>query len=185
MNRRSVGPAIIAVLSAAVAVLVPILAAPSKRITVTLVVSVPFVLATIIAARAAWHARAYRPSGPNEGTIGSLFGDPGDFIARAPELRAQFDRWALQRGLIVTTSEELLEVIWRHSEELSIQEALLPAIAAYGERIRHEIAGQWAISNILLGGEPIIVRQHRPWSRRRVALEVLDTLSSSAPSELL
>lgn len=176
VNRRSIGPWLIAFLCAAVALVVAVMAAPRKRVIAIAVVSVPFAIGALAAARAALRAKPLDVHAKDEGTIGSYVGDSSQFIAQVPELRATFDAWARQRELKVSTSEELLEAIWRNADDFSSRELILAAIAAYGELVRKETGGDWTISRKLPDREPVV-------ADRRVVLDVLEILSSSTPYE--
>jgi hypothetical protein len=103
---------------------------------------------------------------------------PADaFIATVADEAMRFRAWAQQQGLQGGSPHELREFLKKNSAVV-LDEWLKPAIAAYGEAVRAEIAGEWSVSRMLHRGEPVVRRRSRPWTARRVVLEALETLSS-------
>ncbi len=84
------------------------------------------------------------------------------------------------RGLSARTEDDYARIFAEH-EAIIRDELLVPAVAAYGEMVRTRIQGIWRKSSLFQRGEPVIARPGRPWTSRRVVLEVLDLLDL-APS---
>lgn len=125
-------------------------------------------------------------------------GPPDEFIANVPSHARRFVAWAQSQGLAPPGDQNYLQVLqgglkllrkrkpWqpegpeedffqvlREHEAVIRDELMVPAIAAYGELVRARIGGVWRKS-ILHRGEPVVVRPGRPWTSRRVILEVHD-----------
>lgn len=113
-------------------------------------------------------------------SLRELVGPADEFIAIAPRHAAKFNEWARSAPAAVETEDDFRRVFRQH-EALIRDELLVPAIAAYGEMVRRQIGGIWQKSRFLHRGEPVVGRPGRPWSQRRVLLEVLEALAASDP----
>ena len=167
---------IIAVLALTLAVTLVGGAAPSKRLQ-AVAIAFPALVGAIAALRQA--ARLPSLQGSIARPIGDIVGDPKAFLAQLPTLRDRFHRWAGPRGAPLTDETALREWLQTQVEQIHDPQAdlLLPTIAAYGELVRGGLRGEWRQSSLLWARELVVVRPGRPWTRRRVLLEVLDALS--------
>jgi hypothetical protein len=89
---------------------------------------------------------------------------------------ARFEQWARSRGLAVPQTEEDFIQFFQEHEPVIRDEVLVPTIAAYGELVRRKMGGIWSKAVLLNRGEPVVAKPGRPWSARRVILEVLEGL---------
>lgn len=110
----------------------------------------------------------------------ALIGDPDEFIASVAARARSFTEWIEKRGHSATTEEEYLRLFQKY-EAIIRDEMLVPALAAYGELVRARMGGIWRKATFFNRGEPVVVRPGRPWTTRRVILEVLEGLE---PKEL-
>lgn len=116
------------------------------------------------------------PSPPRDKTrFVDFVGDVGEFMASVPVNSQRFVEWAAAKGIQLVTVEDFRQV-FRQFEPVIRDELLVPAIAAYGEAVRHQIGGTWTKSWLFGRGEPVVGRPGKPWSRRRVVAEVLEAL---------
>jgi hypothetical protein len=109
---------------------------------------------------------------------GSILGDVDDFLASVPVHAEKFTRWGSARGLAMPLEPEALEEwIWDHREIIGADwpTMLRPTVAAFGEclRLAHPKLA-WAKR----GGDAVLEVPGRPWTRRRLALEVHDNVFS-------
>jgi len=110
-------------------------------------------------------------------SVGTVVGDPNDFLRRIPELRSVFVTWAKSKGLIPGNESEFLEFVHRHRGEIEASPRLLTAcVAGYGELIRASQTGYWSMGRLFARGEPVVAFRGRPWASRRVVLEVIEAL---------
>lgn len=110
-------------------------------------------------------------------TIASTVGPADDFIASVPAHAQRFHEWALAKGLTPKTEEDFQRIFEEH-ESIIRDELLVPTIAAYGEAVRAKMGGVWRKAELLHRGEPIVAKSGRPWTARRIILEVLKGLES-------
>ena len=108
-------------------------------------------------------------------TIASTVGPAEDFIASVSAHAQRFHEWARAKHLSAESEEDFQRIFQEH-EAVIRDELLVPAIAAYGEAVRARIGGVWKKAEIFHRGEPIVVKPGRPWTARRVILEVLEGL---------
>lgn len=108
-------------------------------------------------------------------TVGSVIGEPDEFIASVSGHAELFFRWSSQKGLHPKSEEDFQRIFHEH-EPVIRDELLVPAIAAYGELVRQKLGGRWEKARLFHRGEPIVVKPGRPWTARRVILEVLEGL---------
>lgn len=111
-----------------------------------------------------------------EGPIRDAVGPPDEFIASAATHAARFEQWASGRGLAVPQTEEDFVQFFQEHEPIIRDEVLVPTIAAYGELVRKKMGGVWSKAVLFNRGEPVVVKPGRPWTARRVILEVLEGL---------
>lgn len=181
---------LIAALCFAVAFMVAILAAPSKRLPAILVVSIPFAglgAAALVSSRKAYlHEKVFAPR-RSERTLASLIPDPHAFIREAPRLAASFRAWAGDRvsgGL--TSQVELERAAVSLGEAISLQsEMFLPWVAAVGEARRQQVRGRWSVSRLANPGEPVVVSGRLPYLRVRPLPEAIELLDVGATLEHL
>lgn len=179
---------LIAVLCLAVALLVALLAAPSKRLSALLVVSVPFAgfaAAALVSSRRAFlHEREFA-SRRSDRTVSSLVPDPHAFIREAPQLAARFRSWAGERVAGGLTSQVDLErAAVALGEAISSQsELFLPWVAAVGEARRQQVGGRWSVSRVIRPGEPVVVSGRFPYLRSRPVPEAIELLEVAATLE--
>lgn len=107
-----------------------------------------------------------------EGPVRDVVGPPDKFIASVPTHARRFIEWTQSKGLSPKTEEDFLQVLQEHDAVIR-DELLVPAIAAYGELVKARMDGAWKKS-ILHRGEPVVVKPGKPWTARRVILEVLE-----------
>jgi len=110
----------------------------------------------------------------------ALIGDPDEFIASVAARARSFTDWIEERGHSAKTEEEYLRLFQRYEAAIR-DEMLVPAVAAYGEMVRTRMGGTWGKATFFNRGEPVVFRPGRPWTTRRVILEVLEGLE---PKEL-
>lgn len=110
-----------------------------------------------------------------EGPVRDLVGPPDEFIAAVASHTARFHEWATSKGVQLRTEEDFLNTFQEH-EQIIRDELLIPAIAAYGEMVRAKLGGAWRKAILMNRGEPVVVKPGRPWTTRRVILEVLEGL---------
>jgi hypothetical protein len=108
-------------------------------------------------------------------TIGSTVGAADDFIASVHIYAQQFHEWARTKGLSPKTEGDFQKIFQEH-EPFIRDELLVPAIAAYGETVKAKMGGVWRKAELFHRGEPVVARPGRPWTARRVILEVLEGL---------
>ena len=107
-----------------------------------------------------------------EGPVREVVGPPDEFIASVPTHARRFNEWAQGKGLSPKTEEDFLQVLQEHDAVIR-DELLVPAIAAYGELVRARMGGVWRKS-MLHRGELVVVKPGKPWTARRVILEVFE-----------
>ena len=78
-------------------------------------------------------------------------------------------------GLALADEADFQEVFQQH-EQVIRDELLVPAIAAYGEMLRAQTGAVWTTGSLLHRGEPVLAKPGRPWTARRVIVEVLEGL---------
>lgn len=184
----SVPRLLIAVLCLAVALLVAVLPAPSKRLPAILVVSVPFAglaaVALVSSRKTFLHDKAFA-SRRSEQTVSLLVPDPHAFIREAPQLAARFRSWAGDRiHGDLTTPIELERAAVSLSEAISVQsEMFLPWVAAVGEARRQQVQGRWSVSRLFSPGEPVVVSGRFPYMRVRPLPEAIELLDVGAALE--
>lgn len=110
------------------------------------------------------------------GPARALVGPPDAFIASVASHADRFRQWVRSKGLAEPSSEEDFITIFQAHGAIIRDELLVPAIAAYGELVRTKIGGVWKKAELLHRGEPVVAKPGRPWSARRVILEVLEGL---------
>ena len=105
---------------------------------------------------------------------GSILGDVDSFLAQVPDLSRRFEQWATPRGFVVSMgAREFERWIWKHREEIGSEwpEFLPLTTAAYGEALRAQDArAVWRKRS----GDAVVEIPGRPWTRRKVAVEVHD-----------
>lgn len=116
------------------------------------------------------------PTGLEPQPIATTVGPPDQFIASVATHASRFEQWARSRGLAVPQTEEDFIQFFQEHELIIRDEILVPTIAAYGELVRKKMGGIWSKAVLLNRGEPVVVKPGRPWSARRVILEVLEGL---------
>lgn len=116
------------------------------------------------------------PTGLEPQPIATTVGPSDEFIASVATHAARFEEWARGRGLAVPKAEEDFIQFLQEHELIIRDEILVPTIAAYGELVRKKMGGIWSKAVLLNRGEPVVVKPGRPWSARRVILEVLEGL---------
>ncbi len=107
-----------------------------------------------------------------EGPVREVVGPPDEFIASVSTYARRFNEWAQSRGLSPKTEEDFLLVLGEHVAVIR-DELLVPAIAAFGELVRAKMGGVWRKS-ILHRGEPVVMKPGKPWTARRVIVEVFE-----------
>lgn len=176
----------IATLCFVVALLVPLLAAPSKRVPSLLVVTAPFavlgIAALVAARRGILHERAFAARRSDQSTA-SLIPDVHAFIREAPALASKFQSWARDRVPGDFSSRRDLEgVATSLGNSIDFQsDMFLPWVAAVGEVRRHQVGGRWSVARWIGRGEPVVVSGRFPYVRIRPlqeAVELLDVGSS-------
>jgi hypothetical protein len=113
--------------------------------------------------------------------IGTTVGPADEFIASVATHAARFEEWARERRLAVPRTEEDFARLFQEHEAIIRDELLVPTIAAYGEAVRKKMGGVWSKAVLFNRGEPVVVKPGRPWSARRVILEVLEGLEPIEP----
>jgi hypothetical protein len=108
-------------------------------------------------------------------SIASTVGPADDFIATVSTHAERFHEWARSKGLSPKTERDFQKLFQDH-EQIIRDELLVPTIAAYGELVRTKMGGVWRKAELLHRGEPVVAKPGRPWSARRVILEVLEGL---------
>lgn len=119
------------------------------------------------------------PPPPVAVPIANAAGQPDEFIRRVAEHAERFDAWLRQRGLRVDNDEQLRRVLREHGTVIQDEKLVIPAIAAYGERVRLQMDGVWRKAVLLHRGEPVVARKGQPWSARRVIMEVLEAMDAA------
>jgi len=109
-------------------------------------------------------------------SVREIVGPPDEFIASVAAHAERFREWMRGKRLGEPQSEEALIAILQKHEQFIRDELLVPAIAAYGELVRQKTGGAWKKATLVNRGEPVVVKPGRPWSARRVILEVLKGL---------
>jgi len=110
-------------------------------------------------------------------TIASTVGPVDDFIASVSTHAQRFHEWARAKGLSPKTERDFQRIFEEH-EPIIRDELLVVAIAAYGEAVRSTMGGVWKKAELFHRGEPIVVKPGRPWTARRIILEVLEGLDA-------
>jgi len=110
------------------------------------------------------------------GSVRELVGPPDAFISSVASHADRFREWVRSKDLAEPRSEEAFITIFQAHEAIIRDELLVPAIAAYGELVRTKMGGVWKKAELLHRGEPVVAKPGRPWSARRVILEVLEGL---------
>lgn len=108
-------------------------------------------------------------------TIASTVGPAGEFIVSVSAHAERFYAWAGSKGLSLKTEQDFQRIFQEH-ESVIRDELLVPAIAAYGEMVRAKMGGVWRKAELFHRGEPVVAKPGRPWTARRVILEVLEGL---------
>jgi len=111
-----------------------------------------------------------------EGPIREIVGPSDEFIASVAAHAQRFHDWVRAKGLPVPRNQEDFLSVFHQHEAAIRDELLVPAIAAYGEMVRTSMGGVWKKAELLHRGEPVVAKFGRPWTARRVILEVLEGL---------
>ena len=185
MRWRITAPLVIGVLCLTVAALTMGLAAPSKRLVVAILITLPFCFAAFVAFRKhGEHLRLldFQASAPSQAQpLSSAIPDPATFIADAPHLASEFRRWASTLGPTpLSTPSELEHFAVRHADAIPTEGSLfLNWVAAYGEAVRTATHGRWAVGRFAARGEPIVVSGRFPFLRHRIVLAAIQVLDAA------
>jgi len=117
------------------------------------------------------------PRQPDRVAPATFVGRPDEFIAGVEAHARRFHEWARARGLALADEADFHRVFQQH-EQVIRDELLVPAIAAYGEMLRAQTGAVWRTGRLLHRGEPVLAKPGRPWTARRVILEVLEGLEA-------
>ena len=120
--------------------------------------------------------RRAAPLPPVAAPIAHAVGEPDEFMRSVPEHAERFEAWLRQRGLSIDSDEQWRQVMREYGAVIQDEKLVIPAIAAYGERVRRQVDGVWRKSVLLHRGEPVVAKKGQPWSSRRVIMEVLEAI---------
>jgi len=126
--------------------------------------------------------RRAAPLPPQAAPIAHAVGEPDEFIRRVPEHAERFEAWLRQRGLRIDSEQQWCPMLREHGAVIQDDKLVIPAIAAYGERVRREMDGVWRKAVLLHRGEPVVAKKGQPWSSRRVIMEVLEAIGGDGHS---
>ena len=126
--------------------------------------------------------RRAAPPPPVAGPIAHAVGEPDEFIRKVPEHAERFEAWLRKRGLRIESEEQWRQTMREHGEVIQDEKLVIPAIAAYGERVRRQMDGVWRKALLLHRGEPVVAKKGQPWSSRRVVVEALEAIEGEGHS---